>query len=401
MEPVVSSGFERLLLWTCILVCEGEDPWGWSSPTRDEKTNTAATNVAMASRKWSTVWLYYQRGEDANKVVCLICLEAIQHYGNTSNLLRHLRSKHRAEYADVEKKRQVDVAGGTGTPEELIILEIKVESCGEMVCRSDDGTGSSKQVVALSGTANGVHNGAPCSSLMKPRKQSTLWEFYQDGHDGSEALCLLCSDTVLYQHDTRHLLTHLQKRHPVEFSNLDNEAATEQSSGPMRHCSLKRPALQEEACGNPGRDPGESPCTEQDHIRKALEQEARMLERERELTAQLRRAQEQEARALERERELTEQLRKARDQERKAAQEVQELEARVLERERRAIEQLGMALEQEARAIQREREALEQLRRELEQDRRINAETNSLHSCFLGNGVLGGWRSHSAHCPHP
>uniref|UniRef100_A0A8C9RJF4 BED-type domain-containing protein n=1 Tax=Scleropages formosus TaxID=113540 RepID=A0A8C9RJF4_SCLFO len=224
-----------------------------------------------------------------------------------------------------------------------------------------------KREMDRSGTANGVHNGAPCSSLMKPRKQSTLWEFYQDGHDGSEALCLLCSDTVLYQHDTRHLLTHLQKRHPVEFSNLDNEAATEQSSGPMR-------------------DPGE----------KALEQEARMLERERELTAQLRRAQEQEARALERERELTEQLRKARDQERKAAQEqedralerehklmeqlrreheqemrrVQELEARVLERERRAIEQLGMALEQEARAIQREREALEQLRRELEQDRR-------------------------------
>ncbi|XP_018606913.1 myosin-6 [Scleropages formosus] len=363
----------------------------------------------MASRKWSTVWLYYQRGEDANKVVCLICLEAIQHYGNTSNLLRHLRSKHRAEYADVEKKRQVDVAGGTGTPQhramKALAQGVNGGSQSEMLECTAGGNGTEqvqlKREMDRSGTANGVHNGAPCSSLMKPRKQSTLWEFYQDGHDGSEALCLLCSDTVLYQHDTRHLLTHLQKRHPVEFSNLDNEAATEQSSGPMRHCSLKRPALQEEACGNPGRDPdilevlmvGE---TEQDHIRKALEQEARMLERERELTAQLRRAQEQEARALERERELTEQLRKARDQERKAAQEqedralerehklmeqlrreheqemrrVQELEARVLERERRAIEQLGMALEQEARAIQREREALEQLRRELEQDRR-------------------------------
>lgn len=67
----------------------------------------------MASRKWSAVWLYYQDGKDAKKVVCLICLETIQHHGNTSNLRRHLRLKHHAEYADLEaKKKRGEAAGG-------------------------------------------------------------------------------------------------------------------------------------------------------------------------------------------------------------------------------------------------------------------------------------------------
>ncbi|MFT7816847.1 hypothetical protein Z043-115543 [Arapaima gigas] len=362
----------------------------------------------MASRKWSTVWLYYQRGEDANKVVCLICLEAIQHYGNTSNLLRHLRSKHRAEYADVEaKKRQVDGAGGA--PQHRAKKAAVRGATGgtqpgnEIECTPGGDPTEQVQLkreMDRSGTVNGVHNGVLGSSITKPRKHSTVWEFYQDRQDSSEALCLLCSENIPYEHNSSQLLTHLQKRHPVQYSSMDSEAA-ELSQGPTSHCPLKRPVLREEACGSSRRDSdilqvlmvGE---TEQDQIRRALEQEARALERERELTAQLRRAQEQEARALERERELTEELRRVRDQERKAAEEqeeralererrlveqlrrehekemrrVQELEARVLERERRAIEQLGLALEQEARAIQREREALEQLRRELEQDRR-------------------------------
>lgn len=63
------------------------------------------------SKKRSAVWTYYQDDEDGNKALCLICLENIQHRRNTSNLLKHLRKRHPAEYADVEdrtKRRQVE-----------------------------------------------------------------------------------------------------------------------------------------------------------------------------------------------------------------------------------------------------------------------------------------------------
>ncbi|XP_023671783.1 uncharacterized protein [Paramormyrops kingsleyae] len=293
----------------------------------------------MASRKRSAVWLYYQPGEDASKVVCMICLDAIQHCGNTSNMLKHLRSKHHAEYADVEAKKKAEAR----TPREAA------------------------HAVAAASTA--------AAAYPEPKKEGAIWAYYQEGHEGNSALCLLCSENVLYRRNESQLHKHLRKRHPNEYNGLEGGASAvgweEPAAGSMVHCSLRRPSLQDEACGIGGRFPdilevitlGQS---EQEQTRRALEQEARALQRERELTEQLRRAQEQEARALEQQRELTEQLRRAQEQEMKRAR---EQEAQALERERQAIEQLRRAQEQEGRAIRTEREALEQLRRDLEQER--------------------------------
>ncbi|XP_023671777.1 uncharacterized protein [Paramormyrops kingsleyae] len=331
----------------------------------------------MASRKRSAVWLYYQPGEDASKVVCMICLDAIQHCGNTSNMLKHLRSKHHAEYADVEAKKKAEArtpreaahavaAASTAAAAYPDMLTIVVDDSEKEQIKSEDDR---------TGTVIGIHNGPSHSSVSEPKKEGAIWAYYQEGHEGNSALCLLCSENVLYRRNESQLHKHLRKRHPNEYNGLEGGASAvgweEPAAGSMVHCSLRRPSLQDEACGIGGRFPdilevitlGQS---EQEQTRRALEQEARALQRERELTEQLRRAQEQEARALEQQRELTEQLRRAQEQEMKRAR---EQEAQALERERQAIEQLRRAQEQEGRAIRTEREALEQLRRDLEQER--------------------------------
>uniref|UniRef100_A0A674F1U9 BED-type domain-containing protein n=1 Tax=Salmo trutta TaxID=8032 RepID=A0A674F1U9_SALTR len=53
---------------------------------------------SMAPRKRSVVWSFF-RAVDEKKVTCLLCLETVLHCGHTTNMLRHLRSKHLNEYS--------------------------------------------------------------------------------------------------------------------------------------------------------------------------------------------------------------------------------------------------------------------------------------------------------------
>nr|XP_023674827.1 trichohyalin-like [Paramormyrops kingsleyae] len=285
----------------------------------------------MASRKWSAVWLYYQDGKDAKKVVCLICLETIQHHGNTSNMRRHLRLKHHAEYADLQaKKRRDEVAGG------IRKQPVPGVQCGHYSESSDSAVGGGTTVQRV---------------LKREEFNDTA------GGIGDEALSPFSVN-----------------QHPREYSDVESRATgqspEQRVAGPTMYCALGRPSLQEEAGRSTGGNAdvmkvitvGQS---EQEQIRRALEQEARALQRERELTEQLRRAQEQEARALEQQRELTEQLRRAQEQDMKRTR---DQEAQAFQQEKELMEQLRRIQEQEARALEQQRELTEQLRRAQEQD---------------------------------
>ncbi|KPP61648.1 hypothetical protein Z043_120231 [Scleropages formosus] len=209
-------------------------------------------------------------------------------------------------------------------------------------------------------------------SAIMSKKRSAVWTYYQDDEDGNKALCLICLENIQHRRNTSNLLKHLRKRHPAEYADVEDRTKRRQCKEgalALPHCTFKPPVPLQSACRSTPEYPDilEVGQSEQEQMRRALEQEIRVLERERELTEQLRRAQEQEARALEQQRALTEQLRRAQEEEMRRAR---ELEARVLQHERQAIEQLRRAQEQESRALDREREALEQLRRELESERR-------------------------------
>ncbi|KAL4657053.1 inner centromere protein-like [Arapaima gigas] len=339
----------------------------------------------MASRKRSAVWSYFEDGEDPNKALCLVCADKIQHCGNTSNLLKHLRSKHQAQFADVEAKKKLPEVTAAAT------LQHGVETAGypEML---DSGSGEEdlrgeqfRGEEAMSRAEQSGVGEACYLSATVSKKRSAVWTYYQDDEDGNKALCLICLENIQHRRNTSNLLKHLRKRHPAEYADVEDRSKRRQSDeGPLAlpHCAFKPPPTFPSPCRGTAKYPdilevitvGQS---EQEQMRRALEQEVRVLERERELTEQLRRAQEQEARALEQQRALTEQLRRAQEEEMRRAR---ELEARVLQRERQAIEQLRRAQEQESRALEREREALEQLRRELEQEWR------TLHTQQQGQG---------------
>lgn len=68
----------------------------------------------MATRKRSTVWLYFDHiHQNPSKVKCQVCGETVQHSGNTSNMLKHLKKKHPVESAETEAKRKEDATAST------------------------------------------------------------------------------------------------------------------------------------------------------------------------------------------------------------------------------------------------------------------------------------------------
>ncbi len=67
--------------------------------------------MANTARKKSPIWSFYSVGEDSKFAVCNGCGQKVSHGGattktyNTSNLVSHLKSKHREQYAEFEKQK--------------------------------------------------------------------------------------------------------------------------------------------------------------------------------------------------------------------------------------------------------------------------------------------------------
>lgn len=68
----------------------------------------------MADRKKSPIWCFYSVAEDSRFAKCNTCKQEISRGGKTtktfttSNLVSHLKYKHKAEYDEYEKKKEVD-----------------------------------------------------------------------------------------------------------------------------------------------------------------------------------------------------------------------------------------------------------------------------------------------------
>ncbi|XP_061102329.1 zinc finger BED domain-containing protein isoform X2 [Conger conger] len=333
--------------------------------------NGALTLSVTKTRKRSAVWRYFQDGFDPNKVLCLVCSENIHYPQNTSNLLRHLRKKHPGEYADIEGS----LKDRPGEKAAAMVVRSLAEQANGLMNNEQDGSEEQERIGTeeASRAVSDIVDEAFALSVLPKKRRSAVWSFYERGEDANKVLCLLCSEYIQYRQNTSNLLRHLRKKHPDK--NVETKRKGEVTAG-LDHAFMLNDYR------STGMPPGlVAPLTleqaeqtrrgqEQEQaeaVRKALQQEARSLERERELTEQLRRAQQQEARALEQQRELTEQLRRMQEDEMRR---LRELEARTLEQERRAVEQLRKTQEEEAKVIEHERGALEQLRRELEEDRR-------------------------------
>ena len=58
----------------------------------------------MSKRKRSAVWTYFEVDEETT--MCSLCKEAVKTSGNTSNLMKHLKSKHFEEFKLVQAEQE-------------------------------------------------------------------------------------------------------------------------------------------------------------------------------------------------------------------------------------------------------------------------------------------------------
>uniref|UniRef100_A0A8C8EY05 BED-type domain-containing protein n=1 Tax=Oncorhynchus tshawytscha TaxID=74940 RepID=A0A8C8EY05_ONCTS len=314
----------------------------------------------MAPRKRSVVWSFF-RAVDEKKVTCLLCLETVLHCGHTTNMLRHLRSKHLNEYssAAASKDRRSVAADDNSQP----MMMNSEDYCDEQAASVSDAD--------IASAINGILKAAEDHAVVRDtgavivsqvsagatpsgRKWSSVWTHYERLGEQNRALCLICNEKIQHQSSTSNLLRHLSKRHPEAFARLEGHIKKQKT----------KPELLISCCLSYAFD-----------VMGACEGEVRVLERERELTEALRRAQQQEARALEQQRELLGTLRRANTREasaEKVALETlrrsQEQEARSLQREREDLQRERVELQMEKERMQREREELECLRRDSGQE---------------------------------
>ncbi|XP_024296047.1 zinc finger BED domain-containing protein [Oncorhynchus tshawytscha] len=350
----------------------------------------------MAPRKRSVVWSFF-RAVDEKKVTCLLCLETVLHCGHTTNMLRHLRSKHLNEYSSAAaSKDRRSVAADNSQPmminsEDYCDVEVALEEQppeqAASVSDADIATAINGILKAAEDHAVGRESRAgivgqgSAGATPSGRKWSSVWTHYERLEEQNRALCLICNEKIQHQSSTSNLLRHLSKRHPDAFARLECHIKKQKTSGVQKtlrrdadsgpkHTNLSRRIGEVALKQSPGKFPDAF------DMMGACEREVRVLERERELTEALRSAQQQEARALEQQRELLETLRRANTRETSAEKEAletlrrsQKQEARSLQREREDLQRERVELQLEKERMQREREELECLRREYGQDR--------------------------------
>ncbi len=87
--------------------------------------------MAVSKRKRSAVWSNFDKDEEGVDPACTICGEVVKSSGNTSNLLKHLKVNHKAEFQLVheeqeEAKRQKLEAPTSRRPSQLT-MELTIE----------------------------------------------------------------------------------------------------------------------------------------------------------------------------------------------------------------------------------------------------------------------------------
>ncbi|KAK7004624.1 zinc finger BED domain-containing protein 1 [Biomphalaria glabrata] len=152
----------------------------------------------MSKRKLSAAWDYFTKdSQDESKAVCSVCFIKIAHNNNTTNMLKHLRIKHPAEFSH----SQAQISGSKLTDLSAI-----------------------KNKVAKGIKPKGAHHKPVLQprllkvNISSKRKLSAAWNFFvKDSEDESKAVCNMCFFKIAHNNNTTNMLKHLRIKHPSEF----------------------------------------------------------------------------------------------------------------------------------------------------------------------------------------
>uniref|UniRef100_A0A8C1SB58 Inner centromere protein A-like n=2 Tax=Cyprinus carpio TaxID=7962 RepID=A0A8C1SB58_CYPCA len=357
------------------------------------------TSSEMAARKRSIVWSFFQ-AEDDRRVLCLLCMKTVLYFGHTTNMLRHLRTKHPSDFSSLDKRKPatdaVSKRNDSGCVEVTVLMDeqqVEVESVGEDgemdgaikgILRAAAGEGTAEAEVADEEGEGPVDEGdgkeiQEDENPANTRKWSSVWVHYRKLGQEPRALCLLCMEKIQHRSSTSNLIRHLQHKHPSEFAQLEDHPQKRpnkrKSEDPSRLASS--PTL---AAGTPTRShivppkrDVRTPCsTSLDRFSGAKWSEGvRILERERELTEALRRVQQEEGRSIQLQKELLQQFREM-DAERRVLQNQkceQEQEHARLRKEKEDLQKEKNELQSEKEELQKEREEIQKEKEELEKQK--------------------------------
>ncbi|XP_052458018.1 zinc finger BED domain-containing protein [Carassius gibelio] len=353
----------------------------------------------MAARKRSIVWSFFQ-AEDDRRVLCLLCMKTVLYFGHTTNMLRHLRTKHPSDFSSLDKRKPatdaVSKRNDSGCVEVTVLMDeqqVEVESVGEDgemdgaikgILRAAAGEGTTEAEVADEEGEVPVDEGdgkeiQEEDNPTNTRKWSAVWVHYRKLGQEPRALCLLCMEKIQHRSSTSNLIRHLQHKHPIEFAQLEDHPqkrpSKRKSEDPSRLASS--PTL---ASGTPTRShivspkrDVRTPCsTSLDRYSGAKWSDGvRILERERELTEALRRVQQEEGRSIQLQKELLQQFREM-DAERRVLQNQkceQEQEHARLRKEKEDLQNEKNELQREKEELQKEREEIQKEKEELEKQK--------------------------------
>ncbi|XP_052001083.1 uncharacterized protein LOC127656679 isoform X2 [Xyrauchen texanus] len=374
----------------------------------------------MAARKRSIVWSFFQ-AEDDRRVLCLLCMKTVLYFGHTTNMLRHLRTKHPSDFSSLDKRKPATDAASkrndSGCVEVLMDeQQVEVGSVGEDgdmdgairgILRAAAGEGTTEgegpedegEGPVDEGNRKDAQEDDSSRLASGVRKWSSVWVHYRKLDQESKAMCLLCTEKIQHQSSTSNLIRHLQNRHPTEFAQLEvhpqKRPSKRKSADPVHH--PPSPTLISESPARsyfvpPKRDVHTPSSIFQDKYPGTKWSEGlRLLERERELTEALRRVQQEEGRSIQLQRELLQQFREM-DTERRVLQNQkseQELEHAILQKEREALAEEKNELQREREEIQKEREEFQREKEELERQKQELDSWKNSH----GQGQTSGFYS--------
>lgn len=189
----------------------------------------------MSSRKRSVAWTFFKKStKESTLAECVLCGVLVAHT-NTSNLLEHLRGKHRGETSELcneelnpeVRLKCLDEHSSNTTKqcpktdqEEVNLGSDAIMLCGETSDHlGNDELDSEIKRKRLDETATGS---IKLDSTGSRKCRSVVWTcFEKSGDNASSAICTLCGKSIRQVcGSTGNLLKHLLNKHPIEHESI-------------------------------------------------------------------------------------------------------------------------------------------------------------------------------------
>ena len=168
-------------------------------------------------KRTSVLWQYFTT-KDNNTVMCNTCLAEIRtpvKHGSTSNLIRHLKNRHREMYDEFRNFKGI----ARLEPD----LEAVANQRGDGSFTFGEGGERKGEVDPdyAEGTSSPQNSKSP-KGMVKHRKTSVLWNYFSE-KDGSTVICNTCNleiRTARNHGSTSNLIRHLKKRHKEVYEDF-------------------------------------------------------------------------------------------------------------------------------------------------------------------------------------